>query len=177
MQLKKEKADEIVKRDFCVDEKNKNALDNQKKTSEKSDTEAKIQDQELTIKGLSEEIAKLKKGVAENQAQLKNAAEERAQQNKDYQSTVADQRATQKLLTAALNVLKGFYDKKSLLEVDQAPEGFKSHKPNKGATGVMGLIETIKNDAKTMEAEAIRTEAAQKKAYEDVVKKTNSETV
>ena len=34
--------------------------------------------------------------------------------------TVADQRATQKLLTAALNILKGFYAKKAKAALEEA---------------------------------------------------------
>ena len=43
--------------------------------------------------------------------QLKRAGEDRELENKDFQSVVADQRETQKLLEAALAKLKGFYDK------------------------------------------------------------------
>merc|ERR1712226_49590 len=95
--------------------------------------------------------------------------------------TVADQRATQKLLAAALNLLKGFYDKKaaSLVQTSQPagpppPPGFEAYKKNAAAGGVMGMIQQIISDAKAMEAEAIRDEADAQKAYEDFVKETNA---
>merc|ERR1719243_502425 len=53
----------------------------------------------------------LKAEIAEMQLQLKRAGEDREVENKEFQLTVADQRATQKLLQQALTVLKGFYEK------------------------------------------------------------------
>merc|ERR1719428_986544 len=95
--------------------------------------------------------------------------------------TVADQRATQKLLAQALNVLKAFYEKKAkavfLQKQEPAgpppPPGFETYKKNAGAGGVMGLLQQIINDAKAMEAEAIRSEEDAQKAYEEFVKDTN----
>merc|ERR1711865_119622 len=112
---------------------------------------------------------------------MKRAGEDREKENKEFQSTVADQRATQKLLTAALNILKGFYKKKAaaLVQVQQPagpppPPGFEAYKKNAAAGGVMGMIQQIINDAKAMEAETIRAEEDAQKAYEDFVKETNA---
>merc|ERR1712228_936707 len=112
-ELLKEKEDEIKHKDFCVDEFNTNQLQTEKKEREKQDLIAKIEDLELTIKTLTEEIESLKAQIAEMQVQLKRAGENREKENKEFQMTVADQRATQKLLTAALNILKDFYAKKA----------------------------------------------------------------
>merc|ERR1719498_2167190 len=101
-------------------------------------------------------------------------------ENKEFQMTVADQRATQKLLTAALNILKGFYAKKAaLMQTEQPagpppPAGFSEYKKNAAAVGVMGMIQQIINDAKAMEAEVIRSEEDAQKAYEDFVKDSNA---
>merc|ERR1712193_282212 len=130
--------------------------------------------------GLTSEIETLKSEVAEMQVQMKRAGEDREKENKEFQQTVADQRASQKLLTAALNILKGFYEKKeaALLQQEPAgpppPPGFKEYKKNAAAGGVMGMIQQIINDAKAMEADAIRSEEDAQKAYEDFVKETNA---
>merc|ERR1719327_647348 len=94
--------------------------------------------------------------------------------------TVADQRATQKLLLQALAVLKDFYAKKAAALVQTSepagpppPPGFEAYKKNAAAGGVMGMIQQIINDAKAMEAETIRAEEDAQKAYEDFVKATN----
>merc|ERR1719213_874768 len=115
---------------------------------------------------------------------MKRAGEDREKANKEFQVTVADQRATQKLLAAALNILKGFYDKAALVQKAQLakkqpagpppPPGFKSYEKNAASGGVMGMMQSIIDDAKAMEAEAIRAEEDSQKAYEDMVKETNT---
>merc|ERR1719353_248373 len=99
-QLLKEKEDEIKHKDFCVAEFNTNELQTEKKERSKQDLLSKIQDLEQTIKALTEAIQKLKSEIAEMQVQMKRAGEDREKENKEFQMTVADQRATQKLLTA-----------------------------------------------------------------------------
>jgi len=181
-ELTKQNADEIKHKDFCVDEFNTNELQTEKKERAKSDLTAKIEDLESTIDALTKAIDTLKSEIAEMQVQMKRAGEDREKQNKEFQMTVADQRATQKLLTAALNILKGFYAKKAaaaLLQTGQPagpppPPGFEAYKKNAAAGGVMGMIQQIINDAKAMEAEAIRSEEDAQKAYEDFVKDTNA---
>merc|ERR1719442_8597 len=181
-QLLKEKEDEIKHKDFCVEEFNTNELQTEKKERAKQDLTAKIEDLEMTIKQLTEAIDLLMSEISEMQVQLKRAGEDREKQNKEFQMTVADQRATQKLLTAALNILKGFYAKKAKAALVQSqqpagpppPPGFEAYKKNAAAGGVMGMIQQIINDAKAMEAETIRSEEDAQKAYEDFVKDTNA---
>merc|ERR1712187_354195 len=112
-QLLKEKEDEIKHKDFCVDELNTNQLQTERKEREKEDFIAKIEDLEMTISELTKAIDALKAEIAEMQVQLKRAGEDREKQNKEFQSTVADQRETQRLLQAALGVLKDVYSKKA----------------------------------------------------------------
>merc|ERR1712060_738190 len=125
-------------------------------------------------------IDTLKAEIAEMQVQLKRAGEDREKQNKEFQSTVADQRETQKLLTAALGVLQDFHGKEALVQQKQEPvgppppPGFEAYKNNAASGGVMKLIQQIIGDAKAMEAEAIRSEEDAQKAYEDFVKETNN---
>merc|ERR1712187_596869 len=180
-QLLKEKEDEIKHKDFCVDEFNTNQLQTEKKEREKQDLIAKIEDLELTIKTLTEEIEALKAQIAEMQVQLKRAGENREKENKEFQATVADQRETQKLLQAALNVLAEFYGKKAAALVQKQepvgpppPPGFEAYKKNAASGGVMSMIQQIISDAKAMEAETIRSEEDAQKAYEDFVKETNA---
>merc|ERR1719476_676873 len=179
--LLKEKADEIKHKDFCVEELNKNQLQTEKKTREKEGLEARIEDLTQTIDTLTGEIDDLNKQIKEMQTELKRAGEDREKQNKEFQSTVADQRETQKLLVKAQAFLKDFYAKKAaaLLQKQEPvgpppPAGFETYKNNAASGGVMSMIAQIINDAKAMEAEAIRSEEDAQRAYEDVVKQTNN---
>jgi len=182
-QLMKEKTDEIKHKDFCVDEFNTNQLQTEKKERKKSDLMAKIEDLEMTIKALTQAIDKLKAEIAEMQLQMKRAGEDREKENKEFQTTVADQRETQRLLKAALNVLQDFYGKKAAALLQRRrqeptgpppPPGFEEYKKNAASGGVMDMIQQIIQDAKAMEAEAIRSEEDAQKAYEDFVKETNA---
>merc|ERR1719313_502393 len=148
--LIKEKEDEIKHKDFCVEEINNNERDTEMKERDRDDLIAKIDDLAMTIDSLSKAIEMLKAEVAEMQVQMKRAGEDREKANKDFQMTVADQRATQKLLTAALGILKGFYEKAA------------------ASGGVMGMMSGIINDAKAMEAEAIRGEEDAQKNLRDL---------
>merc|ERR1719276_421518 len=181
--LTQEKADEIKHKDFCVEEFNSNQLATEKKTREKEELLARIEDLEMNIKQLTADLDSLKAQIAEMKVQMKRAGEDRETENKEFQMTVADQRATQKLLQAALEILKGFYDKKnttfdkvSLLQSKQSPPpmtGFKDYSKNKQAGGVQGMIQTIIDDAKAMENEAIVAEEDAQKGYENFVKDSN----
>merc|ERR1719446_439129 len=113
---------------------------------------------------------------------MKRAGEDREKENKEFQTTVADQRETQKLLKAALNVLQDFYGKKAAMVQSgkqepagpPPPAGFETYKKSAASGGVMKMIEQIISDAKAMEAETIRAEEDAQKAYEDFVKETNA---
>merc|ERR1719238_88002 len=174
-QLTAEKQDEIKHKDFCVEEFNTNQQQTEAKEAEKQDLLALIEDLQLTIKTLTGEIDTLKSEIAELQLNLKRGGEDREKENQEFQKVVADQRASKKLLSAALDILKGVYEKAALVQDGQAPPpGFNEYKKNENAGGVMGMIQTIINDAKTMEAEVIRAEEDAQKAYEDFVKDSNA---
>merc|ERR1719310_297031 len=54
------------------------------------------------------------------------------------------------------------------------PPGFKSYEKNAASGGVMGMMQQIIDDAKAMEAEALRGEEDAQKAYESFVTDTNT---
>jgi len=166
-----------------VDEFNTNQLQTEKKIREKTDLEALIDDLKNTIAKLTKEIAELEAAISESQVQLKRAGEDRDAEAREFQQTVADQRATQKLLAAALAVLKGFYDKdheeynlhKSLLQKPAGPPpppDFADYQ-KQPTGGVMGLIAQIIKDAKAMEAEAVKDEEEATSVYEAFVEESN----
>jgi len=180
--LVQEKEDEIKHRDFCIEEIGQNERDTESKNRDKSDLEAEIDDLKMHIDELTRVIDELKAAIAEASLQLKHAGENREKANNEFQVVISDQRATQALLKKALDILKGFYDKAALVQSNaQAsqpagpppPQGFKSYEKNKSSGGVMGMMQEIIDDAKTLEAEATRDEEQSQKAYEDFVTDTN----
>merc|ERR1719156_35913 len=114
--LLKEKDDEIKHKDFCIEQLNKNTRETEVKTQEKDDTTAKINDLKAAVDALVKDIELIKSNMAEMSKQLTMAGEDREKANKEFQVTIADQRATQKLLSTALGILKGFYEKAALMQ-------------------------------------------------------------
>merc|ERR1719386_477100 len=153
---------------------------------ERDDASAKADDHTQMMVTLQKKIAADHAEILELRTQLKRSGEAKNKENADFQETVADQRATQKLLTAALGVLKGFYERPDAPALVQAkegfqqpagpppPPGFKKAADNAQSGGVMNMIQTIIDDAKAMEAEAIAGEEQAQQAYEDFVKDTNA---
>merc|ERR1719191_281204 len=178
--LKKEKDEDIKLKDFCIEALHKNEVAIEMKARDIEQLEAKIAELTAHIEELTKSIEALQAEIAEMQVQLKRAGEDRELENQDFQAVVADQRQTQMLLDNALNVLKGFYDK-AFMQTKQhqpagppPPPGFKKYEKSSGAGGVMGMLEQIISETKTMEADAVKAETDAQKAYESFVKDTNA---
>ena len=110
---------------------------------------------EATIDTLTKAIDTLRSDISEMQVQMKRAGEDREKQNQEFQQTVADQRATQKLLQKALSVLEGFYDKKALLQEPAGlppPASFFEYKKNAASSVVMGMGQQIRQPSTSLES-------------------------
>merc|ERR1719473_327292 len=181
--LKKEKEEDVKMKDFCIEALHKNEVAIEMKARDIEQLDAKISTLTAEIEELTKSIETLTAEIAEMQVQLKRAGEDRELENQDFQSVVADQRATQKLLENALGVLKGFYDK-ALVQTSAhktrqpagppPPPSFKTYEKSSGAGGVMGMLEQIVAETKTTEADAVKAETDAQKAYEAFVKDTNA---
>jgi hypothetical protein len=182
VELKKQQKDEVAKKDFCVEELYQNERQTTKKYDLKNDLETKIADLESLILELKDGIASAASEVSANQIALKQAAEDRQKQNKEFQMTVTDQQATQKILQKALDRLKSFYIKKGtgLLETSASnkqapPPGLsKGYKKSGSSNSVMQMIGTIISESKMVEKDAHEDEQAAQTAYEQFLKDTNA---
>merc|ERR1719313_1306281 len=182
--LKKEQQEEVRKRDYCIDALNTNERDLGNKERDRDDLVALIDDLKMTIETLDKEIELLKVEIAELQVQLKRAGENREKENAEFEVTVSDQRATQKLLAVSLKILSDFYQQQFFLQESKAeqkvhdgqapPPGFRKYEKSASSGGVMGMMQGIIDDAKAMEAECIRAEEKAQKDYDNFVKDTNT---
>jgi len=174
-ELLEQQKEEKKHKDWCVEEFNTNQQQTETEEHNKRDLFAKIEDLELTIKQLTESVKTLKAEISEMQVQLKRSGEDREKQNKEFQTIIADQRATQKLLKATKDMLADYYA--SFVQAPAGPPppaGFDKFEKNKGGETVMKMIQEIIDDSKEEEAEAIRSEEDAQKTYEDFVKETNN---
>jgi hypothetical protein len=171
-QLTQEKKDEIKHRDYCIENLNENGNNIERRDRDKVDTLNLIDELTQTIGDLTKAIDTLKSEITEMTLQLKRAGEDRELENKEFNTVVADQRATIKLLQSVHKVLAAIYKKAALLQA-QKPAGFKEHKKNASGGGVVGMIEQIIKDSQKLETEAIHSEEDAQKAYEDFVLDSN----
>merc|ERR1712086_307152 len=117
---------------------------------------------------MGDDLASAANQISELQVNLQRANEDRQKENLDFQQTVADQTATVEILKKALDKLATFYDEESLLQKQKQtpPVAQKEYAPNKGAQGVMQMIEKLVGEAKEMTAEATKAEVEAQAAYE-----------
>merc|ERR1719261_598661 len=145
---------------------------------EKEDLEALIEKLGKLIKKLTEEIGDHNNQIAETETAILKASQVREGENAEFQTVVADQRATQDILNKALGKLKEFYKSAkggALLQraSQEPPVKFNSYKKNAGASPVIGMIEQIIEDSKALESEAVAGETSAQASYEKFVKDSN----
>merc|ERR550514_296454 len=124
-------------------------------------------------------IDALKASTAAMHVDMKAASEDREAESKVFQTTVAEQKATQAILVKALDRLKEFYANKAaaLLQArknGQNPGSFAPYKKNEAAGGVLAMIENVVDDSKELEAEAIKGEQDAQTAYETFISDSNA---
>jgi hypothetical protein len=181
--LKKDQADEVEHRDFCVSEFDKNSVETLNKENELKDLANLLETTANTMKTLAEEIEKHKADIKEMEKQMAKASEDRELENKDYQTVIQDQVATQQILKKALKRLESFY-KKSLVQVQQEqepgaaapppPPAMKAYKKSGGGSGVMTMIENVIADSAKSEKEAREAETDSQAGYEEFIKNSNA---
>lgn len=167
--LKEQQAEEVKQKEFCTKELNENEKQTYTTNEHLKDLNTKIENLENTIATLTSEIAAAKEEIADTQVEIKQASEARKAENKEFQVTVGDQRATQAILKKAKARLNQFY---SFLEEQQpAPPGggFAPHKKNAGGKVVISFLEQIIEDSVKVENEAIAAEQEAQSSYAEFV--------
>jgi len=179
-QLKVEQADEVKKHDWCNAELQSNEMATAKSEDKKSELGAKIDDLGATLTKITDEIAQARTNIGQLQLDLQRASENRKKENMDFQSTVADQRATQSVLHTALERLAKYYDEEALVQSKKSggaqtpPVPQMEYKKSSGAGGVMSMIEKLIYDAKEVEADSRKSEVQAQAQYEALVADTNA---
>jgi len=171
--LKDEQKEEVKQKDYCVGEFNSNEKQTAEKSTLKDDLTQTLADLGNTIESLTEAIATANAEIADTQTEMKKASQNREAQNKAYQLTVNDQRATQTILKKALDKLEGFYKaaaSAALVQEGQEPPPSGEYKKSGASSGVMAMIETIIDESKAIEAEAIQAEKDAQAGYETFMK-------
>merc|ERR1719253_553292 len=173
VELKAEQAEEVKFKAYCVKELDENEKATYTKNEEKEDLEAEIERLATLVETLSKEIEDAKTQIAETEVAIKKASQDREAQNAEFQTTIADQRATQEILKKALARLQAFYKKKAAFVQQEPPVKFNTYKQNAGASPVMGMIEQIIEESVALVTESMSGEQAAQADYEKFVKESN----
>merc|ERR1719498_1394842 len=107
--IEQESADEVALKAMCKDKFHKNDMEIMENEDTLKELTTKINDFASTIDTLTKEITALKAEILETTIELQRSSELRVKANKEFQSAVADQRATQAILKKALDRLGKFY--------------------------------------------------------------------
>merc|ERR1719473_809011 len=177
-ELKDQQAEEVKLKAYCQKEFSENEKAVFNKKEEKEDLEASMEQLASLMKKLAGEIEEAKKQSADTQLEMKKASETREKENAEFQTTVADQRATQDILKKALARLQDFYvkgkGKAALAQESQTPPvQFGKQQDNAGASPVMGLLEQIIEDSAALVKDATEAEYKAQADYETMIKDSN----
>jgi len=180
-ELKQESKDEVTDRDYCIKSLNENDKQTAAATDAKGDLDTKIADLTAEIDKLTEALAALSAEVTATQVEMKKASAIREEENKDFEMTISDQRATQAILEKALARLADFYNKKALLQEQAKEDGEPLAPPpaqatyakSSGGGKVMAMIEDVVKESKVAETQAIADETSAQAAYEGFIKDSN----
>merc|ERR1740117_2008165 len=177
--LKVEQSEEVKFKTYCGKELDANEKSNYEKTEQKEDLEALIAKLTKNIKKLNEEIAAANGQIADTETAILKAGQVREGENAEFQTVVADQRATQVILNKALAKLQAFYKKAAAAALlqrasQEPPVKFGSMKKNAGASPVIGMIQQIIEDSKALESESVAGETEAQATYEKFVKDSNA---
>jgi hypothetical protein len=182
-QLKVQQTDEVKHRDFCIAELDKNEDSAKAAGLTKDDLESRISEDAVTIRDADAALEELKKQISELQVGIKRAGEDRATENKTFQETVQDQRATQQILKKVIARLEKFYNK-SLVQEDPAnvvgkqvmdgPGSAKEYKKSGGAMGVLAILQNVVKDAQSLESQAMKDEQNAQSSYAAMIQDMNA---
>lgn len=179
-ELKTQQKEEAEFKAYCTKEFDENEKATYAKNEHKGDLESKLDMLASLITKLEKEIGAAKAEIATTELEIKKGSESREAENKVFQETVADQRATQAILKKALLRLTDYYGKgigKKVAYLQRSaqtpPVKFNKYADNAGSSPVMGLLEQIIEDSKTLEAEATEGEYKAQADYEGFTKNSN----
>jgi chromosome segregation ATPase len=174
-ELKAQTEDDLTKKESCEKDIQVDNDNIKEANFQRNKEENKISDLETTVEDLTDAINKAQEEIDVAQTSVKRSGENRAAENKEYQQTVADQRATLKILQFALSKLEEVYGKYGFMQQPASGEALSSP-PEAGTRAqhgdnnqVMSLMQSIITDTKMLEQESISDENDAQEEYEKLL--------
>merc|ERR1719335_965704 len=174
--LVQEATEEAEHHGWCQTELGTNKMTRDKKTEEVNVLESEIEDLTATISQLTTDIADLTTALKELAADMAENTADRSANKAENEQTIADAKAAQTAVEAAMAVMKDFYAKSaeatalsqvSKAPADDAPETF--DKPYTGllpeGANVVDFLEVILSDFSRLESETSAQESTETEEY------------
>eukprot|EP00930_Biecheleria_cincta_P019449 TRINITY_DN1483_c1_g1_i1.p1 TRINITY_DN1483_c1_g1~~TRINITY_DN1483_c1_g1_i1.p1 ORF type:complete len:684 (+),score=242.04 TRINITY_DN1483_c1_g1_i1:43-2052(+) len=180
--LKKEQQDEVGQKDFCVGAFANNEAKKQAAEAEKNGHSSQVDMLQIKLDSAASDASDTKGKIEATEEGLSTETQNHKKELKDFASTLADQKASQKLLKKALAKLKEFYEAKPALVQTKAtpttegvPAGLGDYKTNSKGLSVLQLLQDVITDTEAMEQETNRANADAVKDYNKLVDATNKD--
>jgi len=175
--LKVQQDEEVKHKAFCTKGLQENEMETYNTKETLDDLEDTTTSLENAIEKLDQEIVDAKKAIAGMQLEVKKAGELRAEENKDFQEEVTDQRAMQDILGKAIHRMELVYKKSNFLqETPESPVDFQPYAKSSAGGSAISLMQQIVEDSKRVEQEALTAENTAQVSYEGFVKDSYSST-
>lgn len=164
-ELKVQQADEVKKNDYCKESLHEAEMKMAKTDEEKNDLLAKEESLKAKIAALEKGIVDANNNIESTKVNLKRASEDRQMENKEFQTTLRDQKVTAEILKKALKKLSKFYG-----FVQQTPPVAQmTYEKSSASGGIMQMIEKLIEEAEAMAADSLKAENEAQVAYETLV--------
>merc|ERR1719265_1465012 len=167
--LKEEAAAEAEHKAWCDEQLHDNKIKREKKTSKVNKLTATIEALAQDIASMGKKIQTLKEEQVEQTMAMSKATTVRTKEKATNADTMADAKAGEKAVKAALTVLKEFYASQGSF-LQQVPEmaAYKGMSSAKG--GVVGMLEVIVSDFARLYADTKAAEEAAATEYDAFMK-------
>lgn len=180
--LKKEQQDEVKQKDFCVGAFAESDSKKQAAEAEKSEHSGEVDTLQMKLNDIASDVSDTKGKIDIAEKGLKTETEDHQKELKDFAATMADQKASKKVLMKALAKLKEFYETKPALFQAKAaqtpkgvPAGFSDYKTSSKGLGVLQLLQDVIANTKAMEQETAQAKADAEKDYKKLVAATKKD--
>jgi hypothetical protein len=164
--LKAEAAAEAAHKQWCDEQLKANKLKRNKKTTKVEELTAAIAELNEQIEEMGQKIEILAKEQADLAKAMKEATAVREKEKATNLDTIADAKAGNAAVKAAIAVLEEFYSKQAAL-LQQVPE-MEAYKGLGGSSkGVIGMLEVILTDFERLEADTTASEDQAAQEYSE----------
>jgi len=173
--LKQEMVDEVKHRDYCIENIQKNEMEQTSTQNKLEDLKAKQAELSNSITNLGEEIKTTKSQYAEAKVQLEVAGKDRIEASKEFQRARSEAAATIRVLNMAVDRLAQFYEKKEEALLQQKPPAqLTDYSSHGGATAVLSMLRETIGDQQAFIKEATNDEQAGNKEYYSFIADSNT---